>query len=54
MADALAYGVQAGTLRSLDDMVAALTKGIASAAPLILLYVLASELFASCMYVFGW
>ncbi|MBP5509136.1 MAG: AbgT family transporter [Prevotella sp.] len=54
MADALAYGVLAGTLRSLDDMVAALTKGIASAAPLILLYVLASELFASCMYVFGW
>ena len=52
MMDAVAYGVLAGTLRSMDDVVAALTKGIAKASPLLLLYVLASELTASCMYVF--
>ena len=50
--NALIYGVLAGKLRSLDDVVATLTKGIASAAPLILLYVLVAELAASCAYVF--
>lgn len=52
MVDAVIYGILAGTLRTLDDVVEALTKGIASAAPLILLYVLVSELVASCIYVF--
>ncbi len=52
MANAVVYGVLAGNLRSLDDVVTALTKGIASAALLILLYVLGSVLVASCVYVF--
>lgn len=52
MVDAVIYGILAGKLRSLDDVVAALTRGIASAAPLILLYVLGAELAASCAYVF--
>ena len=50
--NALIYGVLAGRLRSLDDVVVALTRGIAVAAPLILLYVLIAELAASCAYVF--
>lgn len=50
--DAVAFGMLAGTLRTVDDIVDALSKGIAMAAPLILFYILAAELFFSCLYVF--
>ena len=54
MVDAVIYGILAGKLRSLDDVVAALTRGIASAAPLIVLYVMVAELVLSVCYIFRW
>jgi aminobenzoyl-glutamate transport protein len=48
----VSYGSLAGNMRSIRDVIMALSKGIASAAPLILMYLLAAELFFSVIYVF--
>ena len=49
---AATYGVMVGVLRTATDVVMAMAKGIAKAAPLIVLYVMAAELIASIVYVF--
>lgn len=49
---AATYGLMVGVLRNATDVVMAMAKGIAKAAPLIVLYVMAAELFASIVYVF--
>lgn len=51
---AITYGVLAGVLRNTSDVVRALSDGIASAAPLIVLYVMAAELVLSVCYIFRW
>ena len=47
------YGVVSRRFLSLSDVCQSLTFGIASAAPLLMLYVLASQLYAAVSFVFG-
>ncbi len=49
---AVTYGVLTGVMRSLEDMFSSLCKGIASAAPLLVFYVVAAELYFTTAYVF--
>ena len=48
----VAYGLMAGTFRSLTDIFTSMTQGVAFSAPLLLLYVLAAQLYASLCFVF--
>ena len=50
---ALTYGAFSGSFTSLTDMFRALYAGIASAAPLFVVYVFAAELYFSLLFVFG-
>ena len=47
------YGVVSRRFLSLSDVCQSLTGGIAAAAPLLMLYVLASQLYAAVSFVFG-
>ena len=47
-----AYGLSARTLRSFSDICQALICGLAAAAPLLFIYILAAQLFESFLYVF--
>ena len=49
---AVTYGVLTGVMRTLEDVFSSLCKGIAAAAPLLVFYVVATELFFSTAYVF--
>ncbi len=49
---ATTYGLLAGVMRSVEDAFASLCKGIATAAPAIIFYVVAAELYFTTAYVF--
>lgn len=49
---AATYGVMVGVLRNAADVVMAMANGIAKAAPIIVVYIMAAELIASFDYVF--
>ena len=47
------YGLLSGKMKSWDDVFRSITRGVSRVAPLILVYIVAAELFCSLMYVFG-
>lgn len=49
----IAFGVVAGRLRSLSDVLNAMSYGIVQGAPMIIIYLLAIQLYASLRFVFG-
>ena len=49
----ITFGVVGGHLRSLSDIVSALSFGIVQGAPIIIIYLLAIQLYASLRFVFG-
>jgi len=49
----IAFGVVAGRLRSLSDVLNAMSYGIVQGAPMMIIYLLAIQLYASLRFVFG-
>ena len=47
------YGLLSGKMKSWDEAFLSITRGVSRVAPLILVYIVAAELFCSLMYVFG-
>ena len=47
------YGLLSGKMKSWDEALLSITRGVSRVAPLILVYIVAAELFCSLMYVFG-
>lgn len=50
---AIVFGVCSGIMRSLDDVCRALTRSVPVMCPLLLLYILAAQLYYSLIFVFG-
>ena len=47
------YGLLSGKMKSWDEAFLSITRGVSRVAPLIVVYIVAAELFCSLMYVFG-
>lgn len=47
------YGLLSGKMKSWDEAFLSIIRGVSRVAPLILVYIVAAELFCSLMYVFG-